>query len=959
VPPLETSVPPDARRKLPTLALIVALLLLVWLLRARCAGSEGDTDRRRARQTQVMPREAPRGPDGPKTASPADGPLGRTARPPTVRPHQAARAQPRVRSPVPDRPAPASPQVAAEAAPTAIQTAIPELPMPKPSADGEAVAIEVRVGDLASRTLLGIRRNDVLYLPADQLLGLLGAHYTTANDSVVAIRQPGGQRIVVAPNDRHNALLLQGKLHVPVAELAGDFDARATVLWDEAAVQLEDIDSLPIALEASRRQKRARLLDETAELQAAPVRDSGSVSTGQGVAVDYAASLSSDLPLSDGSYDIGVTNALLDGRLYTHLSAAGGTATQLRGDWLRVWNDRDWIRQLRIGDGLTGGPRPRSLRGVSVTNAPYARPIVVEELPFTGSLPPDWSIEAYRAGELVAFDSIGSDGRYALTLPVHYGENPTEFLAYGPFGEVRTFNRTFRALPDMLPAGRMEYSAAAGDCSRAGCSATGNLDLRFGATRRWTVRAGLDREWDSAGTGSHLYASTLGAPTNGLGVELETMRGVSDRAGLRIEPNSGLRVTADWIGYRSGAPDAFAPPGARSAWALGAMVAPQGPGAPLVWQGHAGRSAWDTETKTDLQLGAAVRTSAGTVRPYVRAERIEPKTAAPASTLGYVGLEATLLPRSVRPGLLSGIWIRGDGELDSRGAASHAGLTASKNITGVGRLEAGIRWMRSIGGVLSLGFVTQSSGVRSSTLGTQPLAGPGRVEQQVSGSVVWDPSARALLFSAEPAAERGGVAGLVFLDRDGDGTRDPGEPPLAGTRVMVAGRWAVTDSAGRFVQWGISPYELVSIQVDSTSLKYPWWVPAVRDFNLEVPAGSFRELSIPVVAGATLEGQIHWKGDPQPPTGRTLHLRHLGTGATRPVALFSDGSFYEIGVPPGDYELIATVPAESGAAQTRLARLTVPRQGAAGQDSEPVVLSGLSFVFEAEGKRAVAAQQNQ
>jgi hypothetical protein len=938
--------------------MIVALLLLIWFLRSRCAGSEQGADQERTRQSQVVPREPSKGPDRPKTASPADGQLGRMVHPPTVRPRQGARAQTRVRPPVPDGPAPR--QVAPAAAPTAIQTEIPELPFPRPAADSEATAVEVRVGDLASRTLLGIRRSDVLYLPADQLLGLLGAHYMTASDSLVAIRQPGGQRIVVAPDDRHKALMLQGKLHVPITELARDFGARATVLWDEAAVQLENIDSLPITLETVRRQKRERLLQETAERQLEPVQDGRSVSTGQGIAVDYAASVASDIPLSDGSYDIGVTNGLLDGRLYTHLSAAGGTATRLRGDWLRVWNDQAWIRQLRIGDGLTSGPRPRSLRGVSVTNAPYARPIVVEELPFTGSLPPDWSIEAYRAGQLVAFDSIGSDGRYALTLPVHYGENPTDFLAYGPFGEVRTFNRTFRALPDMLPAGRVEYSAAAGDCSRAGCSATGNLDLRFSATRRWTVRAGLDREWDSAGTGSHLYASTLGAPTNGLGVELETMRGVSDRAGLRIEPNSGLRVTADWIGYRSGAPDAFAPPGARSAWALAAMVAPQGPGAPLVWQGHAARSAWETETKTDLQLGAAVRTSAGTMRPYVRAERVERKTAAPASTLGYVGLEATVLPRSVRPGLLSGIWIRGDGELDSRGTVSHAGLTASKNLTGIGRLEAGIRWMRSIGGVLSLGFVTQSSGVRSSTLGTQPLAGPGRVEQNLSGSVVWDPSARALLFSAEPAAERGGVAGLVFLDRDADGTRDPGEPPLPGTRVMVAGQWAVTDSAGRFAQWGISPYEPVPIQVDSTSFKYPWWVPTVPDFNLEVAAGSFRQLSIPVVAGVTLEGQIRWKGDPQPPGGLTLRLRHLRTGASRPIPLFSDGSFYEIGVPPGDYELIGTVPGESGATETALARLTVPRQGSAGQDSgsEPVVLSGLSFVLEPEGKRAVAAQQN-
>jgi len=42
-------------------------------------------------------------------------------------------------------------------------------------------------------------------------------------------------------------------------------------------------------------------------------------------------------------------------------------------------------------------------------------------------------------------------------LPVRYGENPVDFVAYGPFGEIREFNRTYRVLGELLPAGRFEY----------------------------------------------------------------------------------------------------------------------------------------------------------------------------------------------------------------------------------------------------------------------------------------------------------------------------------------------------------------------------------------------------------------------------------------------------------------------------------------------------------------------
>jgi len=40
---------------------------------------------------------------------------------------------------------------------------------------------------------------------------------------------------------------------------------------------------------------------------------------------------------------------------------------------------------------------------------------------------------------------------------VRYGENPVDFVAYGPFGEIREFNRTYRVLSELLPARRFEY----------------------------------------------------------------------------------------------------------------------------------------------------------------------------------------------------------------------------------------------------------------------------------------------------------------------------------------------------------------------------------------------------------------------------------------------------------------------------------------------------------------------
>ena len=71
-----------------------------------------------------------------------------------------------------------------------------------------------------------------------------------------------------------------------------------------------------------------------------------------------------------------------------------------------------------------------------------------------GHLGPGWEVEAYRGGRLVAFDSVDGLGQFSIDVPVQYGENPVDFIAYGPFGEVREFNQTYRIVGNVLPRER-------------------------------------------------------------------------------------------------------------------------------------------------------------------------------------------------------------------------------------------------------------------------------------------------------------------------------------------------------------------------------------------------------------------------------------------------------------------------------------------------------------------------
>jgi hypothetical protein len=145
------------------------------------------------------------------------------------------------------------------------------------------------------------------------------------------------------------------------------------------------------------------------------------------------------------------------------------------------------------------------------------RPSLFGSVPFTGQLGTGWTLEAYRGGRLIAFDSVNALGQFSFDLPVQYGENPVDFVAYGPFGEIREFNQAYRIRPDLLQQQTFEYGLSAGACRTDRCEATANVDLRYGLSNRWSARAGLDQFWrDSVHNLTHPYVGITGAISNRL-----------------------------------------------------------------------------------------------------------------------------------------------------------------------------------------------------------------------------------------------------------------------------------------------------------------------------------------------------------------------------------------------------------------------------------------------------------
>jgi len=258
------------------------------------------------------------------------------------------------------------------------------------------------------------------------------------------------------------------------------------------------------------------------------------------------------------------------------------------------------------------------------------------------------------------------------------------------------------------------------------------------------------------------------------------------------------------------------------------------------------------------------------VLPYVRLER-------DVTTRGFMGVSTSVLPRPQWGPVFGNVLLRSSIEWQQAGPAlvrlnSYA-LSAARPIGPATRLEAGVSWTRGgQGATLQLALSSYLPMLRSYTTVTAPAAAPAFATQYVQGSLLWDRRDGRLTGAPGPSLERSGLTGRVFLDENGNGRYDPGEPTLPRVR-------------------------------DSLTLESPLLVPVYAAASIVPGPNRFRTLDIPIVQAGVVEGQVVRAEQGGGVGGVTLLLTERNSGAQRTVTTFSDGGFYTLGVKPGDYQL--------------------------------------------------------
>jgi hypothetical protein len=216
--------------------------------------------------------------------------------------------------------------------------------------------------------------------------------------------------------------------------------------------------------------------------------------------------------------------------------------------------------------------------------------------------------------------------------------------------------------------------------------------------------------------------------------------------------------------------------------------------------------------------------------------------------------------------------------------------------------------------------------------------------QTVEGSILADPQGRHVTFADGRSLGRAGITGIVFEDADGNGTRDAGEPVMPGVLVRVGPQFGTSDASGRFVIWDLIPFEPTVLEVDPGTIGDPMLAPAAPRYTFRPDPNTLLPLPIPLVRAGEVAGTVRFAPGTTGIAGVRVELVNVETGLRYETLTYSDGSFYVLGVRPGEYE--ATVVADDLA---RLGATVTPATFTLGRARDAAIVQDVTITVRRAG----------
>jgi hypothetical protein len=176
--------------------------------------------------------------------------------------------------------------------------------------------------------------------------------------------------------------------------------------------------------------------------------------------------------------------------------------------------------------------------------------------------------------------------------------------------------------------------------------------------------------------------------------------------------------------------------------------------------------------------------------------------------------------------------------------------------------------------------------------------------ESASGSLVFDMKNHHIGTSNRQSVGRAGITILAYLDVNGNGQRDAGEPKLIGLRPGInSGRvqYSATDTVIRL--YDLEPYTNYFIDLSQNSFENISWQIRIKTMNVVVDPNQLKVIEIPVSIMSEANGTVYFQdGTHKRPQGR-INVGFYRPDGTKVANVLSDqdGYYSYMGLVPGTY----------------------------------------------------------
>lgn len=538
---------------------------------------------------------------------------------------------------------------------------------------------------------------------------------------------------------------------------------------------------------------------------------------------------------------------------------------------------------------------------------------------FEGDVPPDWDVELYNDAQLIAFQTVGTDGRYSFpNVDLFSGDNNFHLIFYGPQGEIR--EEDINIPIDIADIGR--------DGSLY------DVSLTMSGTQTYQKNPEKDVDMNTP----HLVVKFDRGIADGLSVNggarirqvQEKYRAIGNVGGVirlgktllnaNLATDEDLESSLQIVARRPfGKQDLRASVSFESskydpentgteATSFDGNVALRGPIVELfgyrLSYDTTGRYSESAKNGNRMSARAALNAQAGrlNIGQSVDFQRFNNANNPFQDVFTTTSFRTNMGQTRVRGGWVYRLFP--DNEWDS------VFLDLNRKLTK--HTQARLELTRDIKpdkteAAASLNWSTDHFVLspRVSYDSTHDL----RATLNMRFGLAYDPYARELNMRRENMTSQGAVHAFVFLDKDGNNKFDGDDEPLPAARVLSVqlNRSAQTDDKGHAFIANLPEYEPTDIVVDVASLDDPYFVSGFEGRSVYPRPGSPDSLDFPIHLSGEIDGYVYKYSEsrtPEAASGLTVYMiNEKGETAFSSLTAF-DGYYVISTVPPGRYLLM-------------------------------------------------------